>query len=423
MKRLFLVIALFGVFATGCSESFIDELKGLVGGLGSESFECGENGVPSNQIWYTNGSTTEPTEPNDIDAFGAKILSNTYDAEKGCWVMSFDKRVTKIGEAAFNRCDGIESVTIPGSVSIIGERAFFGCSKLRTITLSEGLTTIGDAVFVECGNLRSITIPESVERIGIGIFCECSYLAKIAGKFASEDGRSLIVGDVLKAVAPSGLTEYAVPDGVTTIGDYALCGCKDLKSVAIGDGVTMIGKYALSGCSSLTSATLGESVAIIEESAFGGCLRLTSLTIPDSVTSIGNYAFSCCLGLQNVTFGKNVTSIGEFGFHSCSSLASLIIPDGVTVIRDNAFSLCASLESVTIPANVTAIEIMAFHGCSSLTSVYCKAITPPAGDFNMFNENANERKIYVLMWLESAYKSAPYWSDYADDIIGYVFEE
>ena len=65
-----------------------------------------ENGVvvtpkpANNEIWYTNGSTTKGTTPYSTSAFGAKIVSNTYDAAKECWVIKFDGDVTTIGDWA-----------------------------------------------------------------------------------------------------------------------------------------------------------------------------------------------------------------------------------------------------------------------------------------------------------------------------------
>ena len=64
---------------------------------------------------------------------------------------------------------------------------------------------------------------------------------------------------------------------------------------------------------------------------------------------------------------------------------------------------------------------MAFSGCRSLTSIYCKPTTPPTGDSFMFSDNASDRMIYVPMESVSEYKSASYWDDYADAIVGYNF--
>ena len=162
--------------------------------------------------------------------------------------------------------------------------------------------------------------------------------------------------------------------------------------------VTSIGMYAFGLCTSLTSVTIGDSVTEIGFGAFYECSSLTSITIPNSVTEIGMYAFYDCDSLTSVTIGDSVTEIGFGAFWDCDSLTSVTIPDSVTSIGEDAF-----------------------YECSSLTSVYCKATTPPTGDWDMFDYNASGRKIYVPRNSVSAYKSAEYWSKYASDIVGYDF--
>ena len=309
--------------------------------------------IPNNEIWYTNGSTTEPTYPNEANAFGVNIISNSYDAEKEYWVIKFDGDVTTIGEWAFYWCESLTSVTIPDSVTTIGYAAFWGCNSLT-----------------------SVTIPDSVTTIGEDAFNSCSSLTEFRGKYASEDGRCLIIDGTLNSFAPAGLAEYTIPDSVTTIGDSAF-----------------------SHCSSLISVTIPDSVIILANRIFEGCSALSSITIPDSVTTIGEGAFSKCYSLTSVT-----------------------IPDSVTSIGKDAFAYCRSLTSVTIPDSVTTIEDSAFWYCSSLTSVYCKAVTPPAGRYGMFDDNASGRIIYVPMESVEAYKSAEGWSSYADAIVGYDFD-
>jgi len=44
------------------------------------------------------------------------------------------------------------------------------------------------------------------------------------------------------------------------------------------------------------------------------------------------------------------------------------------------------------------------------------------GGTYVFNSNATNRKIYVPYQSVDTYKTASYWSEYADDIIGYDFE-
>ena len=368
--------------------------------------ECTPPGPADNEIWYTNGSTTEATAPYFTNAFGANIVSNTYDAAKECWVIKFDGKVTTIGASAFLKCSSLTSVTIPNSATSIGYQAFNACSSLKSATIGNGVISIREQAFSSCSSLTAFY-----------------------GKFASEDNRCLIVDGALNSFAPVGLTEYTIPDGVTSIGKYAfnycssltsvtipdsvtLIGirafnaCSSLTSVAIGDSVTSIGKYAFSYCSNLRNVTIGNSVTSIGKCAFDACTSSTSihisdlsawckidfevntanplfyaknlylngnlvaeLTIPSDITEIKNYAFYGCSSLTRVTIPDSVTSIGDSAFYGCSGLTSITIPDSVTTIGDWAFSGCSRLTSVTIPDSVTKIGNGAFTWCTSLASV------------------------------------------------------
>ena len=283
----------------------------------------------TDEIWYTNGSTTEATTPHQTNVFGANIVSNTYNTEKECWIIKFDSEVTKIGYNAFYNCSSLKSVTIPDSVTTIEGYAFLYCSSLN----------------------------------------------KFNSKYASEDGRCLIIDGTLHSFAPAGLSEYTIPSGITTIG---------------------IGAFHSS--------------------------NLTSVTIPDSVTTIGNFAFYNCRSLTSIDIPNRVTTIGVSAFDNCSSLTSVTISNSVREIRSCAFYKCSSLTSVDIGNSVGTIGGWAFKDCSSLTSVYYKSsIANPTGGDEMFDGNAPGRKIYVRRNMVEYIKAAEGWSEYASDIVGYDF--
>ena len=108
------------MFATACEEG------GIENGVNGPIVSCDHN-----KIWYTNGSTSKLTLPSDLSAFGgASIVSNEYDTKKECWVITFDRNVTTIGDEAFDDCRNLTSVTIPDSVTTIESHAFFGCTSL-----------------------------------------------------------------------------------------------------------------------------------------------------------------------------------------------------------------------------------------------------------------------------------------------------
>ena len=273
------------------------------------------------------------------------------------------------------------------------------------VVFFEPLTTIGDHAFFGCSSLTSITIPNGVTKIEDYAFNGCPSLQEFNGKFASEDGRCLIVDGTLNSYAPAGLTEYTIPDSVTTVGENVFWNCYSLTSVTIPDSVTSIGNRAFDSCYNLQEFN-GKFA-----SDNGRCLIIDG--------ELNSFAIGC--GATEYTIPNSVTTIGDYAFAGCSSLTSVTIPDSVTTIGYAAFDSCSNLTSVTIGDSVTTIGDYVFVNCYSLTSVYCKAITPPSGGNYMFEINADGRKIYVPMESVEAYKSAEGWSEYKSYIVGYDF--
>ena len=118
---------------------------------------------------------------------------------------------------------------------------------------------------------------------------------------------------------------------------------------------------------------------------------------------------------------KYFTGVTDFCFYACFNLWKIELPKHITRIPYMAFEECSSLMCITIPDSVTSIGERAFYNCTSLTSVYCKPITPPTGGSTMFRYITSDCKIYVPKASVEAYKAATYWSDYADNIVGYNF--
>ena len=249
------------------------------------------------------------------------------------------------------------------------------------------VTSIDFDAFYDCTNLTSVMISDSVTSIGISAFSGCTSLTNISVG-AANPGYSSLDGVLFNKTQttliqfPGGRGNYAIPNSVTNIEDWAFYICTNLKAVTIPNSVTTMGNYAFNYCTSLTNVTI--PAANIGSYAFDGCASLTGVTIGSGVTSIGYLAFSSCTSLTSLTIGSSVTSIGDDAFSYCSSLTTLTIPNSVIFIGEDAFFACTGLANVSIPDSVTDIGSAAF-GRSGLTSVTIPSGVTNIGQVTFFN--------------------------------------
>ncbi len=287
-----------------------------------------------------------------IIGYGIKSIGNSAFNGSGLRNVAIPDSVISIGSGAFSN-SSLTSITIPGSVISIGNYTFLGCHSLESVKINSGVTSIVEGMFGSCDSLESITIPNSVTSIESYAFygCEslhsitipesvtsieeyvfpgCKSLTAFYGKYASSDNRCLIVDGVLNSFAPSGLTEYTIPNSVTSIGNRAFAGCKTIKNVFIPYGVTSIGNKAFRGCETLVGIHISDSVTTIGEMAFDYCIALTDVTIGNSVKMIGAFAFDACKSLSEA-YCKPITppSLGQdpFGFPS-PTVSKIYVPAG-----------------------------------------------------------------------------------------------
>ena len=157
----------------------------------------------------------------------------------------------------------------------------------------------------------------------------------------------------------------------TVFGAYFISNTySDGKGVLTFDGeITKIGNGAFKDIGNLASITIPDSVTSIGSNAFYGCSNLTSITIPDSVKSIGSEAFRNCTSLTCVTIGKGVTSIGKNAFSGCTGelIVNCNIPSASTSEYGAFYG--SKFTQVTIGNGVTSIGSYAFEECTSLTSI------------------------------------------------------
>ena len=286
--------------------------------------------------------------------------------------------VTSISTDAFHYCTGLTEITISDSVTSIDYRAFYGCTGLTEITIPDSVTGIDDDAFEGCYKLVHIRNLSGVQILSPAWIGEVLTTkdAEFQNKLERDDNGiwTYTVGDTVYAIRYDGeSTDLDLPlnESIDAIYLYAFYNSR-LTSVIIPDGVTSIGDYAFEGCTSLTEITIPDGVTSIGDYAFEGCTSLTEITIPDGVTSIGYYAFASCTGLQTANWNATNCKVRDYRysiFAGDTQLTTVNIGDKVQTIPYWTFCDCTSLKTVTIGKSVTSIGIGAFSDCTSLETV------------------------------------------------------
>ncbi len=268
-----------------------------------------------NEIWYTTSDNEAVTYNVDSETGNEVDSANSVAPadNDGVGIIRFTTPVTEIDSYGFYNLSNLTSVTLPESVETIKAYAFRGCSSLKDINfgsnmktiksyafwemygieelvLPEGLETVEEAAFQYLDHLKRVTIPESIRTFGSvtnGIhhspFINSHIIERFVGKFASADGRCLILDEA---------------DGNKVLLHFAGTGYSG-QSYSIPSGVTSIAQLAFD-YTAPKSIILPEGLLSIEPDAFSWCSYLESMTIPTTLTSIGTKAFNNCRKLKEV---------------------------------------------------------------------------------------------------------------------------
>lgn len=414
----------------------------------SDSF----SGVPSDAfVVRYNGKTTWAAKWQNFTVYICDILTaidNTsyFKDEAGVFytVLSAEDKKAIVGKKISTTAEdpenaqntgyaGTGDITIADFVDINGEmymvsgldRFAFFKSKISSITLGRfigyGMTDeqpgIWDCTFRQSSDLKSVSVSD-----------ENKVYYSANGVLYKYD-KTLTTTPTLLMLYPRAKegTSFTVPNGVTSIDQYAFAGQNNLQTVNL-NGVVTVGDHAFANCINIKTATMN-SVRTVEKQAFYNCSSLSAVDF-SKIDTIGNQAFYGCASLSTVSLngikeigkqafvycnnikaftvtnssnyssdaagvlfeadGNNkkllqypagstatsysiadatVNTIEPYAFYGAANLSKLTLSDSLVTIGEHAFDNCPSIKSIYIGTSVKTIGTRAFYDCLALESI------------------------------------------------------
>lgn len=343
--------------------------------------------------------------------------SNVFEGCKG--LLDADLTyIETVSSSMFTGCTALKSITFSGKLKEIGASAFRGCTSLVNIQLPEGLDAIQNSAFSGCTSLNNVVIPDSVTVFGTQVFYntttaspetitvgDCTYLptrtndygilfsvASTATSISVNSKTKVIAGDAAENC--TSLVSVALPEGITSIGNYSFSGCAALKNVNIPESVKTIGSYAFSG-TSIESVNIPDCVTSVGTYAYNNCKKIKTATLGDGLTAMPEYMFYSCSSLESVRLGKNIKKIGGWSFNRCTALSKINFPDGLTDIGTSVFSYCVNLRSIELPDTLERIGGSAFGGCANLETIRFGNSSPTIASSAFFVDGGTNAKVYI----------------------------
>ena len=348
---------------------------------------------------------SQESDPEEVSV--TKIANEAFRGSS-VTIVTIEDAITTIGNNAFQNCSSLTNITLPATLQSIGSNAFAN-TKLTTITIPSSVTSIGGTAFDGCSSLQYATFASIESLCDISFTDTKSNPLYYAKRLFTEDHQ----GEWL---------DLEIPEGVTTIRQYAFENCIYLTSVKLPSTVTTIGKDAFiipsptNNPAPLSKVTFHSEDALcsinyaneysnplyvahhlwiqgetaernkvtistdeVKPYTLAGANNLTSLTIT-TATEYGVKAFLNCVNLQIVYFsteeqlrgikpnGKyaNPLNYGATPVVGTTPIVELTFDSN---IENDAFTEAKWLTKITINSGVTNIGNSAFKACTNLSSV------------------------------------------------------
>lgn len=195
-------------------------------------------------------------------------------------------------------------------------------------------------------------------------------------------------------------TTVTVPEGVTTIGNYAFAYNANVETVVLASTVRNLGRGFDS--SSVKKVVLNEGLTVISSRAFRSTSALEEVVISSTVVEIADNAFQKS-AIKEIVIPATVETIGETAFGA--SLIEKVTFEGDIEIQGYAFRGCTKLREVVMNGDVSFVA-STLNGRNSCWFCNGESNNPNTSNIT-FTVTSNEIKEKVLTAMGAERNNTP----------------
>ena len=168
--------------------------------------------VTDGTLTLGNGSASSPVV----------VGSDSLNPYRGSVVKAEIGSNCELADSAFYNNFGLQSITLPQTLTAIGASTFYSCYSLRYVAFPNQITSIGSAMFRVCYALNNVSLPKSIVSFpSANVFYNTSSLQRIALPPITSIPSSCFNGN-------TNLSSLVIPSSVTDIQASAFSGCTGL---------------------------------------------------------------------------------------------------------------------------------------------------------------------------------------------------
>ncbi len=277
--------------------------------------------------------------------------------------------------------ENLQRIIIPNTVDSIGSFAFYGSTALKEVIFEgNSLVSLGTGAFANCPSLTEFDLPDSVTSIGRYCFAGIAITDSDQNniEFVGENTWSTL-NKWTKTETVFSAINITQNSNLTTINDYAFFNLQNFSSITLPKHLSSVNYRAFANSNLSTINAFVNGYFITENntvySADGKTLMYYPLkggadvVLKEGTTAIASYAFFDNKNIVTITSSSALVSIGQYAFYNCSNLTNVDLSNTTNFTSIGTFALANSkISSFEAPSTLSSLGQSAFYGCTNLTT-------------------------------------------------------